>query len=261
MYPAKIICLTEETVETLYLLGKEGLIAGVSEYVKRPKADHHHPVVTQFIKCHYDLIDQIAPDLIVGFSDLQKNIAAELIGRGHNVWISNQRSIDEILNQIILIGRVVGCENEAQTLVNGFQKKIRFYQEKAKNFKLKPKVYFEEWDHPRLSCIQWVSELIEICGGENIFPTHAMAKHREVSDQEIIEKNPDIIFACWCGKSFRPEKLLSRHGYENINAVRNKQVFELEAEVFLQPGPALFKDGIDILFSYLEKVSNLDAEK
>ena len=258
MYPGKIICLTEETVETLYLLGKESLIAGVSEYVMRPK-EHHHPIVTQFIKCHYDLIDQIAPDLIIGFSDLQKSIASELIGRGHNVWITNQRTLAEILNQIKLIGRLVGCPNEADALVASFEEKIAFYREKGRQFPNKPKVYFEEWDHPRLSCIQWVSELIEICGGENIFSTHSLAKYREVSDQDIIELNPDVIFACWCGKKFRPEKLLNRSGYEKINAVRNQDVYELAPEIFLQPGPALFLEGIDILFSHLEKVANLDA--
>lgn len=260
MYPDKIICLTEETVETLYLLGKENLIAGVSEYVMRPK-EHHHPIVTQFIKCHYDLIDQIAPDLIIGFSDLQKTIASELIGRGHNVWITNQRSLAEILNQIKLIGRLVGSQADADALVARFMAKMELYREKGRRFSKKPKVYFEEWDHPRLSCIQWVSELIEICGGENIFQTHSLAKYREVNDQDIIEHNPDVIFACWCGKSFRPEKLLARSGYEKINAVRNKNVFELAPEIFLQPGPALFQEGIDVLFSYLEKVANLDAGK
>jgi len=258
MYPSKIICLTEESVETLYLLGKENLISGVSEYVKRPKI-HSHPIVTQFIKCNYDQIDSISPDLVIGFSDLQKDIARELIGRGHNVWITNQRSLKEILQQILLLSRIVGEEGKGLELVAQFEAKIEAVKERAKSFARPPRVYFEEWDHPRLTTIQWVSELITICGGENIFPSHSFAKFREVTDEEIIRANPDIIFASWCGKPFKRDKLISRKGYEEINAVKNNQVYELTSEIFLQPGPALFIDGIDIMFSYLEKVANLDG--
>lgn len=258
MYPSKIICLTEETVETLYLLGKENLIAGVSEYVKRP-ANHSHPIVTQFIKCDFDQIDSISPDLVIGFSDLQKEIAKELIGRGHNVWITNQRSLEEILQQILLLSRIVGEERQGEELVLKFRKKIRDIQERSGKFKRKIRVYFEEWDHPRLTTIQWVSELIEICGGENIFSSHSFAKYREVSDEEIIKRNPDIILASWCGKPFKKEKLVKRSGYEKINAIINDQVYELPSEIILQPGPALFLEGIDMMFSYFEKIPNLDV--
>lgn len=258
MYPSKIICLTEETVETLYLLGKENLIAGVSEYVKRP-LKHEHPIVTQFIKCHFDLIDDIAPDLIIGFSDLQKEIAKELIGRGHNVWITNQRSLEEILQQIILVSRLVGEGQQGIKLVGEFKEKIAEIRQRSQRFKRKVKVYFEEWDHPRLTTIQWVSELIEICGGENIFSSHGFAKYREVTDEQIIKNNPDIILASWCGKPFKKERLVKRDGYEQIKAVRNNQVFELPSEIFLQPGPALFIDGLDMMFSYFEQVADLDV--
>lgn len=259
MYLPQIICLTEESVETLYLLGKESLIAGVSEYVKRP-LHHHHPVVTQFIKCNFELIDSLAPDLIIGFSDLQQDIAKELIARGHNVWITNQRSLPEILQQINLLSRLVGATASGEELVDSFKNKIAQTQALVAASSKKPRVYFEEWDHPRLSCIQWVSELIELCGGENIFATHSMAKMRQVSDEQIISANPDIIFASWCGKAFKKEKLLNRAGYDQINAVKNKQIFELESEIFLQPGPALFIEGIDILLSHIQRVAqNLDV--
>lgn len=258
MYPSKIICLTEETVETLYLLGKENLIAGVSEYVKRP-LNHQHPIVTQFIKCQYDLIDAIAPDLVIGFSDLQKEIAKELIGRGHNVWITNQRTLAEICQQILLLGRLIGHEAPARALVEKFEAKISDIKTRAQALPRKPRVYFEEWDHPRLSCIQWVSELIECCGGENIFHSSSLAKFRQVSDEEIIAKNPDIIFASWCGKPFNQDKLVNRKGYESINAIKQQEVIELPSEIFLQPGPALFIDGIDMMFSHIERVANLDV--
>lgn len=258
MYPSKIICLTEETVETLYLLGQENLIAGVSEYVRRPK-NHSHPIVTQFIKCRFDLIDSIRPDLVIGFSDLQKDIAQELIGRGHNVWITNQRSLEEILQQLLLLSRLVGEEAKGIELVRRFEAKIEDISNRAGQFRRRFRVYFEEWDQPRLTTIQWVSEIIEICGGVNIFPSHSFAKYREVSDEQIIEANPDIIFASWCGKPFNKEKLLKRSGYEKINAVKNNQVFELPSEIILQPGPALFLEGIDLIYSYLERLARLDV--
>jgi iron complex transport system substrate-binding protein len=251
----RIICLTEETVETLYLLGRQDLIIGVSEYVERPaEAKKNHPIVTQFIRSDIEQIAAMKPDLVIGFSDLQKDIASQLIGRGLNVLVTNQRSLKEILNNILLLGRMIGEESKALTLVKGFEEKLESY--KNRKYARRPKVYFEEWDHPRFSCIQWVSELIHAVGGENIFAhkSGAMARDREVTDEEIKALNPDIIFGCWCGKAVKLESFQKR--YPETTAVKNGHLWELDPAIFLQPGPALFVDGLDQMF---EKIQTLDG--
>ena len=261
-YPSKIICLTEETVETLYLLGRSDLIAGVSKYVERPKeAKLNHPQVSQFIRSDIEQIIALNPDLIIGFSDIQKEIARELIGRGLNVFVTNQRSLTEILDQILLLGRLVGEEARALKLVDGFKEKIEVQRAKDPA-RPRVKVYFEEWDKPRLSAIRWVSELIEVCGGENIFKHKigSLAIEREVSDEEIINSNPDLIIGCWCGKKVKVESFRDRPGYEEVGAIRNNQVVEVDPSIFLQPGPALFVDGISQMSELIGKVSRaLDA--
>ena len=250
----RIICLTEETVETLYLLGRQDFIIGVSQYVERPAEAKRHPVVTQFIRSDIEKIVEMRPDLVIGFSDLQKDIASQLIGRGLNVLVTNQRTLKEILNNILLLGRLVGEEKKAIELVNGFSDKLSSYQNK--NYQRRPRVYFEEWDHPRYSGIGWVSELIHATGGENIFAhkASAMARDREVTDEEIKSKNPDIIFGCWCGKPVKLESFEKR--YPEVNAVKNQKLWELDPAIFLQPGPALFVDGLDQMF---EKIQSLDV--
>jgi iron complex transport system substrate-binding protein len=254
-YPSRIICLTEESVETLYLLGRSDLIVGVSKFVERPPEAKRHPVVSQFIRSDIDAILAQRPDLILGFSDLQKDIARELIGRGQNVLVTNQRSVMDILNYVGLLGRMIGEESKVRELVAEFQDKVYLIRAEGKKLKKKPRVYFEEWDHPRLSAIKWVSELIEICGGENIFgdKSGAMAQEREVSDAEVIERNPDIILGCWCGKKVSTESITQRPGYQNLAAVKNNQVFEVNPAIFLQPGPALFVDGLDQLLNIFKK--------
>lgn len=258
----KIICLTEESVETLYLLGREDLIAGISQYVERPLgAKGAHPVVTQFIRSDIDKIIALKPDLIIGFSDLQKDIARELIGRGQNVFVTNQRSIKEILNQILLLGRLVGEEEKTLELIQRFESKIEQVRTRAASFKRRPRVYFEEWDHPMFSGSLWVSELIEICGGENIFADKvgSLAREREVTPADVIERNPEIIFGCWCGKKVKLESFEKREGFQNILAVQNKFIWELDPAIFLQPGPALFIDGLDQMIERIENIANLDV--
>lgn len=262
MISMKIICLTEETVETLYLLGRQDLIAGVSEYVERPpEAKSQHPVVTQFIRSDISKITELKPDLVIGFSDIQKDIARELIGRGLNVLITNQRSLEEILNSMQMLGRIIGEDAKALQLVTQFREKLTLIREEARQLPMVPKVYFEEWDHPRLSCIQWVSELIEACGGKNIFTdkTGSLAKDRQVSDEEIIARNPDMIFGCWCGKKVKTESFEKR--YPEVKAVQNKFIWELDPAIFLQPGPALFVDGLDQMFQKIKDVATLTSEK
>ena len=253
----RIICLTEETVETLYLLGRQDLIVGVSQYVERPPEAKNHPVVSQFIRSDIESIVALKPDLVIGFSDLQKDIASQLIGRGLNVLVTNQRSLSEILNNILLLGRLIGEEAKALSLIGQFETKLNHFRNTI--LPKRPKVYFEEWDHPRYSCIQWVSELIYACGGENIFSdkSGAMAREREVSDEEIIAKNPDIIFGCWCGKPVKIDSFEKR--YPGVNAVKNNHVWELSPAIFLQPGPALFVDGLDQMFEKIQNVATLDV--
>lgn len=261
-FPNRIICLTEETVETLYLLGREDLIAGISQYVERPpKAKTAHPVVTQFIRSDIDKILSLEPDLIIGFSDLQKDIARELIGHGQNVFVTNQRTLKDILNNILLMGRLIGEEQKAESLVKSFEQKLNDTQERARKLKRRPKVYFEEWDHPNYSGITWVSELISAAGGVNIFEDRigSMAREREVTNAEIIERDPEIIFACWCGKKVKIESICSRSGFEKVTAVQKKFIWELDPAIFLQPGPALFVDGLDQMFGIIEKIANLDV--
>lgn len=255
----RIICLTEETVETLYLLGREDLIVGVSQYVERPPEAKSLPVVSQFVRSDVQQIVALKPDLVIGFSDIQKNIAAELIGRGLNVLVTNQRSLSEVLSNILLLGRMIGEEKKALDLVEKFQNKLNSFREKAKKFKSRPKVYFEEWDHPQYSAIRWVSELIEAVGGENIFSdrTGAMARDREVSPEEVIQRNPDIIFGCWCGKKVKLESFAKREGFDQVSAVKNNFIWELDPAVFLQPGPALFVDGLDQMFEKIKKIAML----
>jgi iron complex transport system substrate-binding protein len=254
-FPSKIICLTEESVETLYLLGRSDLIQGVSEYVERPPEAKKLLQVTQFIRSDIEQIVSMQPDLVLGFSDLQKDIASKLIGRGLNVFVTNQRTLEEILNNILLLGRMIGEEQKAQDLIEGFRQKLAAIKLLGAQLPYKPKVYFEEWDHPKLSGITWVSELIEVCGGENIFrhKSGSMAVDRKVSDEEIISLNPDIIFGCWCGKPVKIEAISSRAGYEEITAVKKGQIWELSAAIFLQPGPALFVDGLDQTLGYFQR--------
>lgn len=257
-YPSKIICLTEESVETLFLLGEQERIAGVSAFVKRPAEAQQLPKVSFFTSSNYPKILAHKPDLILGHSDIQKDIARDLIELGQNVFIANHRSIAEIFNYIHMLGRLTGATEASSLLMEKLEARVEQAKEFAKTLPRKPRVYFEEWDEPLISAIKWVSELIELCGGENIFAENSdgnLAKERFVSHQEIIKRRPDIIFGCWCGKKVKVEAIKKRSGYEEIPAIRNEKVFELAPEIFLQPGPAPILDGIDILMKYFSEVS------
>lgn len=258
-FPSRIICLTEETVESLYLLGREDLIIGVSQYVERPIEAKKLPVVSQFIRSDVEQIVSLRPDLVIGFSDIQKDIASELIGRGLNVLVTNQRSLDEILNNILLLGRIIGEELKALELVDSFRTKLEKFKKLSADFPRRPRVYFEEWDRPQFSAIGWVSELIWVCGGENIFSdrTGPLARQREVKNEEVVERNPDIIFGCWCGKPVKLDSFSKRAGFQDITAIQKGFVWELSPAVFLQPGPALFVDGLDQMFEKIQKAQAL----
>lgn len=254
-YPSRIICLTEESVETLYLLGEEARIVGVSAFVERPVEAQKLKKVSAFTSANIDKILELKPDLVLGFSDIQKDIAKELIGAGVNVFIANHRSLEEILDYILWLGSMVGKNNEAIELISKLEKRMLEAKEFSKSLKVKPKVYIEEWDDPMISGIKWFSELIELCGGEDIFrdaSKASLATDRIVSHEKVIEKNPDFIFGCWCGKKVEIDQINKRKGYENIKAVKNARVFELDPAIFLQPGPAPILDGIEKVINYFK---------
>jgi iron complex transport system substrate-binding protein len=254
--PAKIICLTEESVETLYHLGRENLIKGVSAFVKRPYEAQKLPKVSFFTTSNYTKILDKMPDLVIGHSDIQKDIARDLIELGQNVFIANHRSIDGILKYVYMLGNLVDAKTEAELLLEKLESKIQHAKDFAASLDVKPKVYFEEWDDPKISAIQWVSELVELCGGIDINQSVAkgnLAKERFVTDLDIINKDPDIIFGCWCGKRVKIDTIKNRKNYDKIKAVKNNQIFELAPEIFLQPGPAPILDGIDILIEYFKQ--------
>lgn len=249
-YPNRIICLTEETTETLYLLGEEDRIAGISGFtVRPPQARREKPRVSAFTSANIEKILKLEPDLIIGFSDLQGDIAAELIKAGKTVWVLNQRSVEEILSMILCLSAMVGATDRGLEMVEKFKLKIERLQ--ALTTPPIPKIYFEEWDDPMISAIKWVSELIGIAGGADCFAELGQMSHGKdriiANPATVIERNPDIIIGSWCGKKFRPEKVAARSGWHNINAVRDEQLFEIKSPIILQPGPAAIMDGLDEL--------------
>jgi iron complex transport system substrate-binding protein len=255
-YPQRIVCLTEESVETLFALGQGHRIVGVSNYVERPVEATRLPKVSMFINSKFEKIDALKPDLVLGFSDIQSDIAKELIQRGHNVFIANHRRLEEILSYIQQLSGMIGVQQAGEKYVQSLKTLIeKFSTKRHTQNKRAPLVYFEEWDDPMISAIGWVSDLITQVGGEDIFREYAggsLAKERFVTSEQVIERNPDIIFGCWCGKKVKIDKIKNRPGWENINAIKNNQIFELDPAIFLQPGPAPIVDGMKILNQLLD---------
>jgi len=249
--PSRIVCLTEETVETLYLLGEEDRIVGVSGYaVRPPRVRREKPRVSAFISADFEKIVALKPDLVLTFSDLQADIAAELIRRNVAVHAFNQRDIAGILDMIRTLGALVGAVEKAEALAISLEDRLDAAREQAAALPCRPQVYFEEWDEPMISGIHWVSELIEIAGGIEAFPMLAVnknAKDRIVSAEEVIAAAPDIIIGSWCGKKFVPAKLAARPGFAQLPAVRDGALHEIKSALILQPGPAALTDGLDQL--------------
>jgi len=249
-FPKRIVCLTDETTEMLYILGEQDRIVGVSGFSTRPpQVRQEKPKVSAFTSAKIDKILALKPDLVLGFSDLQADIAANLAKAGVQVHLFNQRSVPEIFSMIAVLGALVGASDKAHAWIAQQQAKLDFIQQQAKEFKQKPVVYFEEWHDPIITGIQWVSELITIAGGQECFPelsNESLAKKRIVADPlEVVKRNPDIIIGSWCGKKFHPHKVGERPGWENVNAVVNQQVYEIKSAHILQPGPAALTDGLD----------------
>ncbi len=247
--PQRIVCLTEETTEWLYLLGQEHRIVGISGYTVRPKrARAEKPRVSAFLSAKIDKILALKPDCVFGFSDLQADIAAELIRAGIQVTVFNQRSMSEILSMMTQVAAMVGQASLGQVLIDGICRDLDAIGESAANLTRRPKVYFEEWDEPHISAIRWVSELVGVAGGDDCFAelsTESLGKNRIIADgMEIVRRNPDIIFGSWCGKKFRAEKVAARVGWQDVGAVKNRQLFEIKSADILQPGPAALTDGV-----------------
>lgn len=248
--PKRIVCLTEESVEVLYALGCADKIVGVSHYVKRPVEAQKLPKIGMFTSANLDKILDLKPDFILGFSDIQKDIARDLIGLGLDVWISNQRTSSEILDYILRLSRLVGHPDEGLKLRDLILGKIETAQKEALKLAKAPRVYIEEWDDPMITGISWFSEIVEFCGGVNIFHEESMsslAKDRIVKLDDIILKNPEFVLASWCGKKFNKSSFLERENIDQIEAVKNDKIFELKSEIFLQPGPAPFLEGLEII--------------
>src|ERR1700732_157568 len=252
--PRRIVCLTEETVETLYLLGEQDRIVGVSGYaVRPPQVRREKPRVSAFTSADIPKIRALEPDLVLTFSDLQAEIAAELIRAGIAVHAFNQRDIAGILAMIRTIGALVGVLVEAEAVAQSYEARLNEVAASVRG-RRKPKVYFEEWDDPLISGIGWVSELIEIAGGEEVFPElrkQKAAKDRIVSPHDVIAAAPDVIVASWCGKKVVLDKIRQRPGWDAIPAVRNCRIVEIKSALILQPGPAALTDGLDAILAAL----------
>ena len=251
--PQRIVCLTEETTEWLYLLGQERRIVGISGYTVRPKrAREEKPKVSAFLSAKIDKILDLRPDCVLGFSDLQADIAAELVRKGVQVTIFNQRSVAEIFSMLFQVAAMVGEAEQGLQRIEAMQAALRAMQAtvaaRVAAGARRPMVFFEEWDTPHISAIRWVSELMAIAGGDDCFAelsVESLGKNRIIADgAEIIRRNPDIIFGSWCGKKFRPENVAARDGWNAVNAVRDQQLFEIKSPDILQPGPAALTDGV-----------------
>ena len=255
-YPQRIVCLTEEGTEILYNINEQHRLVGISGFTYRPpQARKEKPKVSTFLDAKFEDIIELRPDLVVGYSDLQADIAAELIRRGINVFIFNHRTVEEILNMILQFTSLIGCQEKGLKLVESYEKRIEEIKHQASLLSYHPTVFFEEWDEPIISGSAWVNDLIEIAGGKLAFPelrNKSLAKDRILLDDQVIKRNPEIIIGSWCGKMFKPEKVKQRIGFENVKAVQNNQLFEIKSELILQPGPAALSDGLDKILEIIK---------
>ena len=262
-YPERIVCLTEETTETLYLLGQGHRIVGVSGYTVRPPEARQKPRVSAFINANFDKIASLQPDLILAFSDLQADIVRQLIARGYTVMTFNQRSIAEILRMIRMLGGLVGCSVEAERLAQTLEGDLDAIRASAARFPFRPRVFFEEWDDPLISGISWVDELIEIAGGTPLFPAlraASLAKDRIVSADVVAARDPQAVLASWCGKAVRKRTIVERPGWSNVSAVRDAHIYEVKATYILQPGPASLTEGVRQIHALLARVTGVEVD-
>lgn len=266
--PQRIVCLTEETTEWLYLLGQESRIAGISGYTVRPRrAREEKPRVSAFLSAKIDKILELKPDCVFGFSDLQADIAAALIRQGVQVTVFNQRSVAEIFSMMYQVAAMVGQAEQGREKIRTMQANLHAMQaavaQRVAQGARRPKVFFEEWDVPHMSAIRWVSELMGIAGGDDCFAelsVQSLGKNRIIADgAEIVLRAPDIMFGSWCGKKFRPENVAAREGWRDVPAVKNQQMFEIKSPDILQPGPAALTDGVQKMHAHI--VAWMDADQ
>jgi iron complex transport system substrate-binding protein len=252
--PRRIVCLTEETIETLYLLGEDERIVGVTGFAVRPEQVRTKPRIAAFTSAKIDKILALEPDLVLGFSDLQADIARDLIRSGVEVLVFNQRSVDEILGMIVTLSRIVNAEQRGLALAERLQRNLDAVAAQAAARPHRPRVFFEEWPDPLISGIRWVEELIEIAGGVPIFPelrAQQSAMGRIVSTTEVAARNPEIILASWCGKKVNPDRIRQRYGWSRVAAIQNNRIHEIKSTYILQPGPAALTDGVEQIQSVL----------
>jgi len=256
-YPERIVCLTEETTETLYLLGQGHRIVGVSGYTVRPPEARRKPRISAFTSAKFDKIVALEPDLVLAFSDLQADLSAELIRRGIPVVTFNQRSVAEILQMIRMLGGLVGCQPDAEQLADRLEADLDEIRRAAARFPKRLRAFFEEWNTPLISGIRWVEELVTIAGADPIFPELAAAslgRDRIVDPAEVVRRDPEVIFASWCGLRVKPAAIAARPGWANISAVRDGRIHEIKSTLILQPGPASLTDGVRQLHHILSQV-------
>jgi iron complex transport system substrate-binding protein len=260
-YPERIVCLTEETTETLYLLGEDWRIVGISGFtVRPPRARREKPRVSAFTSAKIDRIRALEPDLVLAFSDLQADIAAELARAGIEVHLFNHRSIAEILRMIRMLGGMIGCEAKAAALADRLEAGVEATRRSAAQLPRRPRVYFEEWDEPLIAGIRWVGEVIEAAGGDNCFADLAamsLGRDRIIADPaEVARRAPDLIFGSWCGKKFRPATVAARPGWNAIPAVHDGELHEIKSSIILQPGPAALTDGLAEIHAHIARWAN-----
>jgi iron complex transport system substrate-binding protein len=256
--PQRIVCLTEEPTEVLYALGEQDRVVGISGFtVRPPRARKEKPKVSAFTSAKIDKILALRPDMAIGFSDIQADIARELIKAGVEVWISNHRSVEGIIGYVRRLGALVGAHDKAEAYARGLETHVERVRVQGAALPRHPRVYFEEWDEPPITGIRWVAELIRIAGGEDAFPELAeqsLAKHRILTDSsEVVRRAPDIIMASWCGKKFQPGTLAARAGWDAVPAVRDGELHEIKSPIILQPGPAALTDGLDALHGVIAR--------
>jgi iron complex transport system substrate-binding protein len=265
-FPTRIVCLTEETTETLYLLEQDWRIVGISGFtVRPPRARREKPKVSAFTSAKLDRIFALEPDLVLGFSDLQADIAADLVRQGLNVHIFNHRDIAGIFGMISVLGGMVGCEAKAAQLCATLAENLERIRASAAQFAVRPRVYFEEWDEPMISGIRWVSEVVGVAGGDDCFEDHSresLARNRIIADpMEVVRRAPDIILGSWCGKKFQPKSVVARPGWEAVPAVATGQLHEIKSSIILQPGPAALTDGINAIHEILKAWQSTPAAR
>lgn len=263
-YPHRIVCLTEEPTEVLYALGEQDRIVGISGFTVRPaRARREKPRVSAFTSAKVDRILDLKPDFVVGFSDIQAEIAQALIKAGIEVWISNHRSVAGIVSYVRRLGALVGAAEPAERYAQQLERQVGIIRSQAAALPRRPRIYFEEWDEPLITCIRWVSELIGIAGGDDVFPERAacgLGRDRILADAlEVVRRAPDIILGSWCGKRFRPERVIARPGWEDVPAVRAGELHEIKSPLILQPGPAALTDGLAAIHAVVARWAERNA--